>query len=59
MLCLLLVERKKKWGKNEKRNSRRWGGMFPRAGHALLAVCMAWDFHGCYVQLKAGLRVSL
>jgi hypothetical protein len=35
----LVPERKKKWGKNEKRNSRRWGGDVSQ-GWTCLAGCM-------------------
>jgi hypothetical protein len=36
------------WGKKA-------GGFFPQGG-TCLADCVTWDFHGCYVQLKADLR---
>jgi hypothetical protein len=46
MLCLLLVGKRTKKKKNEKRNG--WGLFFPRTGGGIcLAGCAMLDFHGC------------
>jgi hypothetical protein len=55
MLCLLLVERKKE---TKKKKVKQPGWLFPQ-GQTRLAGCAVWDFHGCWVQLRDDLRVSL